>query len=82
MTKETIFENNNYVVAINREADDFPYEVVNKQHDVVEARETNKPQALILAKQFDMLLTNDLWAQQLDEMYGTGSKPASLYSIN
>lgn len=78
MTKETVYENKNYRVDINREKG--KYEVVNKQHDMVEASEENKPQALILAKQFDILLEDDSWSKQLDEMYGVQS--ATLHSIN
>ncbi len=65
---ELVYENEHYRVVLDRTSDE-PYLVVNKEYDVTEASEANQPQALILAKQFDMLLTNDRWSKQLDQMY-------------
>lgn len=66
-----IYENPHYGITISKQDLENPYHVVNREHNIVEARESNLPQALILAKQFDILLTKDRWAQQLDQMYGS-----------
>lgn len=76
------YANEHYRVVIDSENQDTPYAVLNIQHNVVESFEENLPQALILAKQFSILLEDDNWAKQVDEMYGRTSAPASVSSFN
>ena len=64
------YENEHYKVVIDASDATTPYRIVNKQHGVCESLEENLPQALILAKQFSILLEDDNWAKQVDDMYG------------
>lgn len=68
-----IYQNTKYLVAIDSATDkDERYQVVNVEFNVVEDRVATLPQALILAKQFEMLLTNDRWEQEVTKMYADG----------
>lgn len=70
------YENDFYKVVVDAIDLETPYKVVNKVHNVCEDSEENLPQALIIAKQFSILLEDDNWSKQVDEMYGRSSTPA------
>lgn len=67
------YENDHYQVEVDTvNTTDNPYLIINKEHGVIEERVNTKPQALILAKQFDLLLSNNRWEREVHQMYGIG----------
>lgn len=70
---EVVYENARYQVEVfPSDADGTCYHIRSKEHGVVEQRVDTKPQALILAKQFDLLLENNMWEREVNQMYGIG----------
>ena len=73
MTIEVCYENDHYAVEVDKiNTTDNPYLIRNKEYGVIEERVNTLPQALILAKQFDLLLTNNMWEREVNQMYNIG----------
>ena len=73
MARENVYENTKYRVEIERDCEDnLNYEVVNIEFSTTEEVCGSLPQAMILAKQFEMLLIDNRWEREVIGMYSNG----------
>lgn len=59
MTSKVIYENEYYEVHVVPEDTETPYHLVSKEFGVVESKETNRPQVLVYAEQFNQMLKTE-----------------------
>lgn len=83
-----LHKNNNYKVVlvpiVNKEKD-FPYHVINFNHDVIEYRTESLPQALLIAEQFDSMLEGNQHLQYRRQFIidkGSEQKEGNVTPIN
>jgi len=66
---ETIYDTDNYCVRLDKEdKEGLWYHIVNKEYDLVESKESLKPQALVYCEQFNLLLKQESHKTIADNM--------------
>lgn len=63
-----IYQNEHYEVHLVRSDEEGPYQLVSKEHGIVEAKESNLPQILVYAEQFNHMLKIDFHKKVVNQL--------------